>query len=142
MIKILPANLHDIDSIIELHKESLSIYPWSYDRNYIRNAIEYGNFYVIKDDKILIGAIKVRLYASVLLISNIAIKKDYRNKGYGTKLITYISKIAKSRCNKIRLETLEKSKADKFYIKSGFVVVEQEKYRDTIWRRYEKTLNK
>ena len=56
------------------------------------------------------------------LIENVVTHKDYRNKGYGTRLVEKAVKIAKDRgCYKVMLLSGRGEETLKFYEKAGFV---------------------
>jgi len=135
-VKIKAAKFEDLKSILKIHKESLRIYSWSYNKRYIERAIRYGNFYVIKKDNKVIGAIKICVYPTTILITNIAIDKKHRRKGYGEKLIQFAIKKAKGK--KVVLETLTKSRVSKFYEKMGFRLVDSGIWRKTKWLKYQR----
>lgn len=87
------------------------------------NGVEY-NFnkfsFIAKDNDKLVGSITGFSYYSEITINNLVVRKEYRGKGIGTKLIRTVEKhFANKGFNNINLVTND-FQAPKFYEKCGF----------------------
>ncbi len=59
-------------------------------------------------------------------INRIAVDQDFRNKGVGQELIRHFEDVAKaSKCAYISLEFDKKLNVDSFYVKSGYLLMDQ-----------------
>lgn len=78
--------------------------------------------YVVLLDKKIIGTVRVIYKSYIAEIGRIAILKEYRNKGYGTKLINQIIANIKNNniVNSISLFTIDNNSIA-FYKKFGFI---------------------
>ena len=95
--------------------------------NAIKNQIENENYtyFYINNEAQNIGYIGLSKKQEYLFLSKFYIKKDYRNKGIGTKVFEFIKDFAnKNSYKKIQL-TVNKNNTNtiKAYKKWGFVVV-------------------
>ena len=78
--------------------------------------------YILKEGPLLVGAIEARVCLGCLHILNICIKKEYRKRGFGKKLIEKVLEDGKRyRCRFAILETFDYM-APGFYKKLGFKV--------------------
>ena len=89
----------------------------------LENGVEY-NFnkfsFIAKDNDKLVGSITGFSYYSEITINNLVVRKEYRGKGIGTKLIRTVEKhFANKGFNNINLVT-NNFQAPKFYEKCGF----------------------
>ena len=87
------------------------------------NGVEY-NFnkfsFVAKNDNKLVGFITGFSYYSEVTINNLVVRKEYRGKGIGTKLIRKVEEYFEGKSfNNINLVTND-FQAPKFYEKCGF----------------------
>lgn len=74
------------------------------------------------DNTNLIGAITFNIFYGEAYIDDIAVKKEYRNSGVGTKLINTVEMFCKDRkVSHITLNTYE-FQAPKFYEKLGYKI--------------------
>ncbi len=106
----------DFEKLDKIADELLSEYD-------AENGVEY-NFnkfsFVAKDDDKLVGFITGFSYYSEVTINNLVVRKEYRGKGIGTKLIRKVEKHFENKgFNNINLVTND-FQAPKFYEKCGF----------------------
>lgn len=111
----------DISEVAALEKECFSI-PWS--ENALREELSNptARFFVLKQNGKLLGYIGANNVANEVYITNIAVFPQYRNKGYGEKLINYLT--FHSTVENADFVTLEvrksNTKAIRLYEKCGF----------------------
>ena len=136
------AKSSDVATIINLNKECLKHYKWSYNKDYVRRSVHYGNHYVICKNNEILGAIKFYYERNWLWISTMAIFKKYQGNGYAKRLLEFTKFTAKRmNYNKIRLDTLTISKVGKFYTKMGYTLIEQGPYYGKTYQVYEKLIS-
>lgn len=106
-----------------------------YDFNNFQNilkSINYNdnhNIFVIEKNDLIVGTTtlileKKFIYGGNTLghIEDVVVHKDYRNKGYGSKLIDYcIDYCKKNNCAKIGL--CSRNDSQEFYLKKGFNII-------------------
>ena len=81
------------------------------DKGYLGNKIQS---FIIQEEENTIGAVSISIYQNKNFIEALAVDKKYRNQGYGTMLLKKAIAALESPIYTI-------SKADKFYLKHGFV---------------------
>lgn len=141
--KIIDADLSYIDSVSLIEDAEIFI-PWSKDA--IKSLLKEDNiiFRVLLNDNDVIGYYSFAHIVDEGHINNIAVKKEYQSKGFGTMLMNDMIDIAKQK-NIVAL-TLEveegNDKAINLYKKFDFKVegVRKKYYKNTkdaliMWRR-------
>ncbi|MBC8590041.1 ribosomal protein S18-alanine N-acetyltransferase [Wansuia hejianensis] len=113
----------DIDQIVEIEKQTFST-PWSKNAFLIEiRENKLAKYIIAEFDKKIVGYGGIWLILNEGHITNIAVKKDYRGKGIGNKLVEGLIDY----CEKKDIEnmTLEVRKsnivAQNLYKKYGFV---------------------
>ena len=127
-MNILPVNKNDATDIIEMLQSISNFYPNPIDFNeiwsdFIAQEHVFGFSFFIENEIVGYGAIvyetKIR-GGRVAHIEDIVVSQDYRGKGIGEKIITYLINNAKQRrCYKISLSC--KANNVLFYEKCGFI---------------------
>ena len=86
------------------------------------NAEEFKN-YAIKDQENIVAGIRICLYLrECMFISVLFVDEKYRNKGLGSRLLTYAEQYAKSAGIKLsHLDTFDFQAKD-FYLKQGYEI--------------------
>ncbi len=118
----------DINEIAELEKECFSE-PWS--ENSLREELtnETARFYVLRDKEKLFGYIGANNICNEVYITNVAVNKKYRGKGYGKTLVNHL--IKQSELEKAFFITLEVRKSNEnaiaLYEKCGFKKIGERK---------------
>ena len=124
MITIENLNLNNVEAVSQIEKEMIET-PWGL--NALKKEIENKNaFYAVikKDDKVLgYGGIWFSIGTSD--ITNIAVLKEERRKGYGSIILNeLIKKAIENKCYEINLEVNENNEgAILLYEKNGFLKV-------------------
>ncbi len=119
---------NDISEIAELEKECFSD-PWS--ENSLREELgnETARFYVLRDNDKLLGYIGANNICNEVYITNVAVDKNCRGKGYGKILVNHL--IKQSELEKAFFVTLEVRKSNEnaiaLYEKCGFKQVGERK---------------
>jgi GNAT superfamily N-acetyltransferase len=82
------------------------------------------------------GCVGVRSEADCLKIDSFYLERRFHNKGLGTAILKVLLAEADARDLPVRLEVLTGSKADRFYLRAGFVKLRE----DDIEAEYERPL--
>jgi ribosomal-protein-alanine N-acetyltransferase len=88
-VKVCRMQMSDLDQIMEIEHESFSM-PWSrwmFEREL--EDPERSHFFVVKDDKKVMGYIGFWIVFDEAHIVTIAVRKEHRHKGFGTMLMSY-----------------------------------------------------
>lgn len=137
MINYRSSSLNDIDELLEIENESF-VNPWKKeDLIYELTSNPLNKFLVIEIDEKIIGFIDYMITFNSATISQIAIKKEYRNKGYATNLLNKMEEtFIKSGEDAVEYVTLEvrnsNINAQKLYEKNGYkkVTIKKNYYLD------------
>lgn len=137
MINYRSSSLNDIDELLEIENESF-VNPWKKeDLIYELTSNPLNKFLVIEIDGKIIGFIDYMITFNSATISQIAIKKEYRNKGYATNLLDKMEEtFIKSGEDAVEYVTLEvrnsNINAQKLYEKNGYkkVTIKKNYYID------------
>ena len=124
-IVIRPMEIDDLEKVLEIEKQSFPV-PWTYDlffNELTRNR--YARYFVLEKDNEVVGYLGLWHKGTSFHITNIAITKNLRRKGYGEKLLKFIEKIAVTyRIKKISLEVRRSNCiAQEMYRKYGYKVI-------------------
>lgn len=93
------------------------------------------NFLVLEEGESIAGTIGMELYGDTALLRSLAVKKDYRYKGYGKELCSaLLSKAKKINVNNIYLLT---ETAEGFFNQEGFLKIARDIVPDVIKQTYE-----
>ena len=118
----------DIKEIADLEKECFSE-PWSEASLRDELTNETARFYVLREGKKLLGYIGSNNICNEVYITNVAVNKDCRGKGYGQILVNHL--IKQSEVEKAFFITLEVRKSNenaiKLYEKCGFKLIGERK---------------
>lgn len=87
----------------------------------IDRYIEKGVMYAIEDNGIKAECVVTDEGNGVLEIKNIAVVPEYQGRGYGKKLIEFISKKYKGKYSVLQVGTGDSPLTIPFYVKCGFV---------------------
>jgi len=124
-IVIRPMEINDLEKALEIEKQSFPI-PWTQElfiSELTRNR--YARYFVLVKDNNVAGYLGLWHKGSSFYITNIAITKKLRRRGYGEKLLKFIEKIAVIyRIKKISLEVRRSNYiAQDMYRKYGYKVI-------------------
>ncbi len=117
--------IDDLKKVLAIEKKSFTV-PWTYDLFFselTRNR--YARYFVLEKDNEVVGYLGLWHKGRSFHITNIAITKNLRRKGYGEKLLKFIEKIAVTyRIKKISLEVRRSNCiAQEMYRKYGYKVI-------------------
>ena len=133
--------------LIELKDILLTQFDDFWNYNIFKSELENPNstYFVIKKDAEIVGFIGILIVLDTAEITNIVIKKIYRNNGISKLLINYITKYCqKLNCKKINLEVNANNKiAINLYKSAGFkqVGIRKKYYSDGDALLFTKVLN-
>lgn len=128
---IRPMEIDDLEKILEIERKSFS-FPWTYNIFFRELTLNRSaRYFVLEKDKKIIGYLGLWLMRNDIHITNIAIAKEFRRKGYGGKFLKFVEeKAAVQRIKKISLEVRKSNHiAQNMYRKFGYKVIK-------IWRNY------
>jgi len=122
-ITIRKASFADIESVLEIEQESIS--SWTYAQFLQELNNEFSLFLVAEYEGIIEGYIIAWKVADEIQLNNIAVRKNFKKKGIGTKLLSEISKNDSDLIySSIFLEVKSRnSEAINFYIDNGFTKI-------------------
>ncbi|MBO5349461.1 MAG: GNAT family N-acetyltransferase [Clostridia bacterium] len=109
------------------------------DENVIKKYLQDGELYIgLIENKVACEVIITKVDEDTCELKNIAIKKDYRGKGYASELIKYVFNIYKSQYNRMIVGTTENMIP--FYVLNGFKTYHHtvknffvDNYEEEIW---------
>lgn len=120
---IVPATRNDLNAIIEINKQlSIRDLPeFLYDSpTWIEKHIQAGNFYVVKNNGEIMGAISFEPEGDEFYIASLAVHALHQNEGYGTRLLMFAEHQAiLQRKKKITGESLIAFGLQAYYEKMG-----------------------
>lgn len=101
----------DLPAVLKIEQASFE-YPWS--RDYFKHELAnpISHFYVIENERAVLGYIIFWLIVDELHIANVAIHPQFRKAGLGSKLLNYALEMGqKHRVKFVTLEVNEKNLA-------------------------------
>jgi len=123
--------MDDLEKILEIERKSFS-FPWTYNIFFRELTLNRSaRYFVLEKDKKIIGYLGLWLMRNGIHITNIAIDKEFRRKGYGGKFLKFVEeKAAVQGIKRISLEVRKSNHiAQNMYRKFGYKVIK-------IWRNY------
>ena len=126
--KVRALNKADLERVFEIEKECF-LNPWKYsDLEYELSGNPVNKFIIIEVDQNIIGFIDFMITFNSATISQIAVTKEYRNRGYGAVLLNEMEKCFPNNGDDIvENVTLEVRKSNNaainLYKKHGYEVV-------------------
>src|SRR3972149_4394828 len=95
-------------------------FTWD-DKNWVREQIERENYFILKENGVLTGAIDLQIQEDSLSIETIAVRKELQGKGTGRKLIDFAKDQARQKGKpKLTVESFTDYGLESFYQKVGF----------------------
>lgn len=151
MIEIIPLSIEHMDQVYEIELESFTT-PWRKEDlklDAINNLLSRHIVAVEGED--VLGYAGMWLILNEAHITNIAVRKAYRQKGIGDMLMKGLEKISREEnMMGITLEVrINNYGAQKLYLNNGYVVegIRKNYYRDTqedaliMWKYFEKEVD-
>lgn len=123
--------IDDLEKILEIERKSF-FFPWTCNIFFRELTLNRSaRYFVLEKDKKIIGYLGLWLMRNDIHITNIAIAKEFRRKGYGGKFLKFVEeKAVVQRIKKISLEVRKSNHiAQNMYRKFGYKVIK-------IWRNY------
>jgi ribosomal-protein-alanine N-acetyltransferase len=120
--KILKAQLKDLNQILYIEKSSFN-YIDQFSKSIFKYFIKKRRLWIVKLDKNIIGYFILICYKKSIRIYSIALLPEYRNRGIGGKMLSFIIKLAVFlKKYKIVLEVRTSNKSKTLYERFGFKV--------------------
>jgi ribosomal-protein-alanine N-acetyltransferase len=121
-IKILKAQLKELDQILYIEKSSFNDMD-QFSKNTFKYFIKKRRLWIVKLDKTIVGYFILICYKKSIRIYSIALLPKYRNQGIGSKILSFIIKLAVFlKKYKIILEVRTSNISKKLYERFGFKV--------------------
>jgi len=122
-MKVIKANHNHIDDIVNLNKLfhiDLQEFRWD-TSEWVAEEIQKDNYFIIKDDKRIYGAMCIELLEGKGCIEAVAVRGDQQKTGVGRQLIEFAKTYVKKRGgHKLIVESFGDYHVDAFYEKCGF----------------------
>jgi N-acetylglutamate synthase-like GNAT family acetyltransferase len=132
MCKIIKAKIEDVNNIRSLNQQfHLNINNFKWDtKRWIISQVKKGNYYILKQGNLVLGAINIEKNKNEYIISTLAIKEDMHKKGLGKTLLDFAKEIAiKDKARSLSVSSFLKYNLEEFYTKCGFSKQEVENYK-------------
>jgi len=111
------AEIADLNTLFHL---DIPDFKWD-NESWVREQIEQGNYFVLKEDGTLTGAVNLQTQEDSLSIETIAVRKDLQGRGTGRKLIDFAKDQAQQKGKpKLTVESFTDYGLESFYQKVGF----------------------
>jgi N-acetylglutamate synthase-like GNAT family acetyltransferase len=128
-----PANEQDFEPLLALridvmreHLERVFRYKPSRARRIFREHFDEPGMRVIEADGVRIGCVGYRAAPDCLKIDSFYLDRRFHNSGLGTVILQVLLAEADEAGLPVRLEVLTGSKADRFYLRHGFVKLRED----------------
>lgn len=121
-----PADIQDLESIERINKQlHLDDPDFKWDqKEWISEEIRNGNFFVLRQNGLVCGAICLIPKEGQLTIETIAVDKEKQRIGFGRKLIEFaFNNARKGNMTKVGVGSFIYYEAKDFYLKCGFRLV-------------------
>ncbi len=131
-IEIKEATENDIKEIHQIEIDGSNM--WKENQFSDELTYEFSRFLIAKQNNIILGFIVTWILPGEIQINNIAVNKNYRQKGIGKLLLNeIIERFSKIDCDRVFLEVKEKNiVAQQFYKSFNFkeIYIRKNYYRD------------
>lgn len=129
-VKNVNSKLNEYEKILQIYKESFpeneKIPVWLLKIMAKRTSVDFLAFY---DENIFCGFTYLIYNKNTTFVFYLAIDKNIRSKGYGSKILNWIIENNKENCIVLNIETVDtkynnyeqRLSRQKFYLKNGFV---------------------
>lgn len=120
MIRLM--TIDDIDQVVRLEK---LVFNETLGDVFLYNEISINplsKYYVYEENEQVVSYIGLRIYDNEAEVMNFLVDPNYRNEGYGTKIMNYVlNDLEAMKVDSITLEVRKSNKvAQNFYYKNGF----------------------
>ncbi|QOG12861.1 GNAT family N-acetyltransferase [Arcobacter sp. FWKO B] len=116
------AQKEDINKLLEIENSVFSEYDFKLTKRCFIYHQKKGHIYVVQDNDIICAYFLFLEYKKSLRLYSIAVSKEFTNKGFGSKMIEYLIKLAHEKLKNIILEVkLDNTNAINLYQKYGFM---------------------
>lgn len=122
------ATARDLVWMENLHTENMKGYVeriYSWNPVLFRNNFQAQEYKIIKFKTKFIGFIKILFGDSDIYLGEIQLKKEYQNRGIGTKLIESLIEESELSGKKLWLKVVKGNPAENLYQRLGFKVFEE-----------------
>lgn len=124
---------HNYEKCLLIAQEAMTPYfienniPWDYNKRL--ELYKNLELFTIEEGMNFIGFIAFRIKDSDFFLADIQIQEQFRNRGFGTKVLEKALAIAKERGHeKIFLKVFKTSPALNLYTRMGFTYISEEKF--------------
>lgn len=121
------AKAKDIKDIVDLNKQlhrNLPNFKWD-KREWIEEEVSRGNYFVLRREDHILGAMNLQTLEDELYIETIAVSPNTHNMGIGRQLVDFAkNKTKEEGLSKLTVESLHSYNLLDFYRKVGFNLVD------------------
>ena len=111
------------DIVSQLHID-MPRFVWTRP-DYIKKQIKNGEYFLLEDKGVLVGAVSLRVRYNKMHIETLVIKKEYQLKGFGTQLINFAKTHSLEKgYKKLHAYSFLEYNMENFYKKKGFTQLE------------------
>ena len=118
---IRPARVDDFEQINDILYEAFNFH---HSRRFFIQKLEAKRLYVYEVDGEVVGVMDIIIEKDSVYISLLAVKKEYRNRGIGSKFLKFAEGLAK-KYGKEYITTHPEIRAIDYYLKKGFEFIEK-----------------
>lgn len=132
----------DILKIISSLHLDMPGFIWD-DEDFVEGQIKYGEYFVVEINGKLAGVASFRKKGNKMYIETLAVDKNYRMQGIGTKLVEFAKKFTKeNNSDALCACSFYEYEIGDFYIKQGFSLLKKPGiYNNHKYYRFEIKLN-
>jgi len=120
------AELKDTKEILEIVSElylDIPHFVWN-DEDFVKNQIQKNEYFVIEDQGQLMGIMSLRQRTNKINIETLAVRKNFKSQGLGSKFIEFAKQFTKEKgFNILHAYSFSEYNSAGFYLKKGFKVM-------------------
>ncbi len=117
------ATEQDLSGIMEVNKGlHLDIPNFKWDqKDWIEDQVKKGNFYVVKDNDKVCGAMCVTPQENAMLIESMAVHQEHQSQGIGKTMLDFARQLARQqKCQKLMVISFSAHGLELYYKSMGF----------------------
>jgi len=114
------SDFRSLSQITKLLHIDVPNFVWS-DEKYIKRQIKNGEYFIIEQNGVLVGAMSLRVRNRKMHIETLVVNKEFQSKGFGTQFINFAKKFSLEKgYDKLHAYSFFEYNMEKFYLKKGF----------------------
>ncbi|MDO8530392.1 MAG: GNAT family N-acetyltransferase [bacterium] len=120
------AELKDKQEIIEIVSNlhlNIPNFVWN-ESDFVEKQIQNKEYFVIEDAGKLVGAMSLRQRNNKVSVETLAVKKEFRGKGFGSEFIEFAKQFTKEKgFTTLHAYSFSDYNSADFYVKKGFAIL-------------------